>query len=97
METIYNQLYHDYICPAMSQTTMEHNEIIERFMDSLSVTHSKRTTVYDLITYIRYQWGLATFVHGVRLGLELFCAPDRDPEAYPTLLDFLAQLDQPVA
>lgn len=96
MDTIYNQLYRDYIHPAMSQTEREHAEIINRFISRLSLDHDAQITAYDLITYIRYQWGLEAFAQGVRMGMELLYAPDRAPENYPILLDFLAKLDQPV-
>ena len=96
METIYDQLYRDYICPDLSQTEREHKEILEGFLDALSLDHDKRRTAYDLISYMRNQWGLLTFAQGVRLGLELSFAPGRDPEDYPTLLDFLSQLHQPI-
>ena len=83
METIYNQLYH--------------REIIEDFINRLALTQDKQMIAYDLITYIRYQWGLASFTYGVRMGMELLYAPDRAPEDYPTLLDFLTKLDEPVS
>lgn len=97
MEIIYNQLYHTYVCPAMSQTDREHREIIEDFINRLALTQDKQMIAYDLITYIRYQWGLASFTYGVRMGMELLYAPDRAPEDYPTLLDFLTKLDEPVS
>ena len=95
MGDIYDWLYRNYACPAMAETSSEHLEILNNLVDILP--QEKRLNAYDLITYIRAQWGQECFMLGVQLGLELLSAPERDADGYKTLLNFLSQLDQPVA
>lgn len=95
MEAIYERLYRLYAFPDMKYLESEQQEILDRFVEVLAVPKEKRLDVIDMIHTLRLEWGLESFVLGLRLG-EGIAAPYEGLDLRQCLLDLLAKLDQPV-
>ena len=95
MEAIYERLYRLYAFPDMKYLESAQQEILDRFVEVLAVPKEKRLDVIDMIHTLRLEWGLESFVLGLRLG-EGIAAPYEGLDLQQCLLDLLAKLDQPV-
>lgn len=95
MEAIYERLYRLYAFPDMKYLESEQQEILDRFVKVLAVPKEKRLDVIDIIHTLRLEWGLESFVLGLRLG-EGIATPYEGLDLRQCLLDLLAKLDQPV-
>lgn len=96
MENIYERLCEKFAYPQMGDTRAEQNEILNQFISLLSLPEEKQSITNDLITLLRHQWAVETFALGVQLGIQL-SAPFKSLDLSTALMDFLAQLDQPVS
>ena len=95
MAHMYERLYRLYAFPDMKYLESEQQEILDKLIEILAIPKDQRLDVLDLIQTLRLEWGLESFVLGLRLG-EGIAAPYEGLDLRQCLLDLLAKLDQPV-